>query len=229
MFFSPLTLSNFRALFQDNYAQSLLNSVIITALATGLHPDLRDCLRATRSRAGSSAAGASSALSCSSAGWCPPVIYIIPLFLFFHLLNLIGSFTRADAGVPDRPAAVHGLDVGLLFPGRAGRTRGGRAGRRGRQCRAFFKIALPLALPGVVSVGLLIGIAAWGEYFIPLILGGFATDPATVGIVDFIGVDGSSWGPMAAGALCLIVPVFVATLAAQRGLVRGLTAGAIKG
>jgi ABC-type glycerol-3-phosphate transport system permease component len=34
---------------------------------------------------------------------------------------------------------------------------------------------------------------------------------------------------MAAGALTLIVPVFIATLLAQRNLVRGLTAGAIKG
>jgi ABC-type glycerol-3-phosphate transport system permease component len=34
---------------------------------------------------------------------------------------------------------------------------------------------------------------------------------------------------MAAGALCLIVPVFLATLVAQRTLLDGLTAGAIKG
>jgi len=42
-------------------------------------------------------------------------------------------------------------------------------------------------------------------------------------------VDTINWGAMAAGALTLIVPVFVATLLAQRNLVRGLTAGAIKG
>lgn len=35
VFISPLTLNNFRALFHDNYSQSLVNSVIITALATG--------------------------------------------------------------------------------------------------------------------------------------------------------------------------------------------------
>jgi ABC-type glycerol-3-phosphate transport system permease component len=34
---------------------------------------------------------------------------------------------------------------------------------------------------------------------------------------------------MAAGALCLIVPVFVATLIAQRSLLEGLTSGALKG
>src|SRR4029077_665787 len=88
--------------------------------------------------------------------------------------------------------------------------------------QSFLKIALPLAMPGVVSVALLIGIAAWSEYFIPLILAGPTTTPATVGIVSFIGVDSINWGAMAAGALSLIVPVFIATLLAQRGLLRGL-------
>ena len=94
---------------------------------------------------------------------------------------------------------------------------------------AFWRVSLPLASPGVVSVGLLVAIAAWSEYFIPLILGSSATTPATVGIVNLIGVDTINWGAMAAGALTLIVPVFIATLLAQRNLVRGLTAGAIKG
>jgi multiple sugar transport system permease protein len=159
----------------------------------------------------------------------PPVIYIIPLFLFFHFLNLIGSFTGLTL------AYLTGLLPFTVWMSasyfqavpmeleEAARVDGAS------RLRIFFRIALPLALPGVVSVGLLIGIAAWGEYFIPLILGGFSTEPATVGIVDFIGVDGSSWGPMAAGALCLIIPVFVATLIAQRSLLDGLTAGAIKG
>jgi ABC-type maltose transport system permease subunit len=34
---------------------------------------------------------------------------------------------------------------------------------------------------------------------------------------------------MAAAALMLVVPVFFLTIAAQRGLLRGLTAGAVKG
>jgi multiple sugar transport system permease protein len=84
-------------------------------------------------------------------------------------------------------------------------------------------------MPGVVSVALLCAIASWSEYFIPLILAGPNTTPATVGIVNFIGVDTINWGAMAAGALTLIVPVFVATILAQRGLLRGLTAGAVKG
>jgi multiple sugar transport system permease protein len=228
MFFSALTLSNFRALFQDNYAQSLLNSVIITALATGSTMIFGIPAGYAFARGKFRGRGFFGAFLLFSR-MVPPVIYIIPLFLFFHLLNLIGSFTGLTLAyltgllpftVWMSASYFQGVPVELE---EAARIDGAS------RLRVFFNIALPLALPGVVSVGLLIGIAAWGEYFIPLILGGFGTEPATVGIVDFIGVDGSSWGPMAAGALCLIVPVFVATIIAQRSLLDGLTSGALKG
>jgi multiple sugar transport system permease protein len=90
-------------------------------------------------------------------------------------------------------------------------------------------VVLPLARPGVLTVGLLIAIAAWSEYFIPLILAGIKTTPATVGLVNFIGIDTLNWGALAAGALTLVIPTFVVTLLAQRGMLRGLSAGAVKG
>lgn len=228
MFISPLTLSNFITLFQDGYAKSLLNSVIITGLSTGFtlifgipagYAFARGKFR------GRAFFGAFLLFS----RMVPPVIYIIPLFLFFHLLNLIGSYIGLTLAyltgllpftVWMSASYFQGVPVELEDAARVDGC---------SRLRSFVKISLPLALPGIVSVALLIGIAAWGEYFIPLILGGFSTNPATVGIVDFVGIDGSSWGPMAAGALCLIVPVFLATLVAQRSLIDGLTSGAIKG
>ena len=228
MFISPLTLSNFDSLFQDGYAKSLLNSVIITTLSTGftLIFGIPAGYAFARGRfRGRNFFGAFLLFS----RMVPPVIYIIPLFLFFHELNLIGTFTGLTLAyltgllpftVWMSASYFQGVPVELED---AARVDG--CGR----LRSFISISLPLALPGIVSVGLLIGIAAWGEYFIPLILGGFSTEPATVGIVDFVGIDGSSWGPMAAGALCLIVPVFLATLVAQRSLIDGLTSGALKG
>jgi multiple sugar transport system permease protein len=228
MFISPLTLSNFDSLFQDGYAKSLLNSVIITTLSTGftLIFGIPAGYAFARGRfRGRNFFGAFLLFS----RMVPPVIYIIPLFLFFHELNLIGTFTGLTLAyltgllpftVWMSASYFQGVPVELED---AARVDG--CGR----LRSFVSISLPLALPGIVSVGLLIGIAAWGEYFIPLILGGFSTEPATVGIVNFVGIDGSSWGPMAAGALCLIVPVFLATLVAQRSLIDGLTSGALKG
>jgi ABC-type glycerol-3-phosphate transport system permease component len=228
LIFSPFTLDNFRALRSDEYIGSLINSVIITFLATTItlifgvpagYAFARGKFRGRRFF------GAFLLFS----RMVPPVIYIIPLFLFFHKLHLIGTFAGLTLAyltglLPFTVwmSASYFQDIPSELE-EAGRIDGCN------RMQAFALIALPLAMPGVISVGLLICIAAWSEYFIPMLLGGPTTSPATVGIVNFIGVDSINWGAMCAGALTLIIPVFILTLLAQRGLLSGLTAGAIKG
>jgi multiple sugar transport system permease protein len=95
--------------------------------------------------------------------------------------------------------------------------------------RAFVTVVLPMALPGVLTVGVLIAIASWSEYFIPFLLAGNGTNPATVGLVNYVGTNTIDWGGMAAASLTLVAPVVVLTLFAQRGMLRGLSAGAVKG
>jgi multiple sugar transport system permease protein len=226
--FSPLYSGNISDLNENGFVQSLKSSVILTTtttvatLALGVpagYAFARGKFKGRRSL------GAFLLFS----RMVPPVIFIIPLFLFFHNLNLVGTYTGLTlaylTGLLPFAAwmsASYFQDIPIELE-EAARVDGASRGQ------AFVRIALPLALPGVTTVGLLIAIAAWSEYFIPLILGGPTTTPATVGIVSFIGVDTINWGAMAAGAVCLIVPVFIATLLSQRGLLRGLTAGAMKG
>jgi multiple sugar transport system permease protein len=226
--FSPFTLANFQAVFKGPYLQSLLNSVIITVLTT-------IATLALGVPAGYAFARGRFLGRRFLGGWLlfsrmvPPVIFIIPLFLFFHQLSLINSFLGLVL------AYLTGLlpftiwmtssyfqDIPVELE-EAARVDGGT------RWVAFYRIALPLALPGVLTVGVLIAIASWSEYFIPLLLAGPGTTPATVGVVNFIGVDTINWGALAAAALTLVVPVFVVTVFVQRGLLRGLTAGAVKG
>ncbi len=226
--FSPTTLANFEAVFRGPYLQSLLNSVIITVLTTV-------ATLVFGVPAGYAFARGRFLGRRFLGGWLlfsrmvPPVIFIIPLFLFFHQLHLINSFLGLVL------AYLTGLlpftiwmtssyfqDIPIELE-EAARVDGGT------RAIAFFRVALPLALPGVLTVGVLIAIAAWSEYFVPLLLAGPGTTPATVGVVNFIGVDTINWGALAAAALTLVLPVFVVTLFVQRGLLRGLTAGAVKG
>jgi multiple sugar transport system permease protein len=226
--FSPLTSMNFRALNGDGFIKSLWNSTVLTVATTVATLVLGVPAGYAFARGefvGRRFLGAFLLFS----RMVPPVIFIIPLFLFFHHLNLVGTFTGMVLAYLTGllPFAVwmtasYFQDVPTELEDAArvdGATR----------LQTFLRISLPLAMPGVVSVGLLCAIASWSEYFIPLILAGPDTTPATVGIVNFIGVDTINWGAMAAGALTLIVPVFIATILAQRGLLRGLTAGAVKG
>lgn len=226
--FSPFTFKNVKNLNANGFVDSLGNSCILTftTLACTLGLGVPAGYAFARGKFhGRRFLGAFLLFS----RMVPPVVFIIPLFLFFNKFALTGTYTGLTLAYLTGllPFAVwmsasYFQDIPLELE-EAARVDGASRGQ------AFFRIALPLALPGVLSVGLLVAIAAWSEYFIPLILAGPTTTPATVGIVSFIGVDSINWGAMAAGALALIIPVFVATLLAQRGLLRGLTAGAVKG
>jgi len=226
--FSPTTFNNFAKLVDDKYFNSLLNSVIIAALTTA-------STLALGVPAGYAFARGRFPGREFLGGWLlfsrmvPPVIFIIPLFLFFHDLGLIDSFGGLMLAYMTGllPFAIwmsasYFADIPTDIEDAArvdGCTR----------FQAFYLTALPLALPGIATVANLVAIAAWGEYFVPLILAGPKTTPATVGIVNFVGYDSINWGGMAAASLTLVAPVFVLTIIAQRGLLRGLTAGAVKG
>ena len=226
--FSPFTTKNLSALIDGPFAGSLVASVIITILTTVATLVLGV-------PAGYAFARGRFAGKRFFAGWMllsrmvPPVIFIIPLFLYFHQLKLIDSYLGLTLAyltglLPFTVwlTASYVQDIPLELE-EAARIDGAS------RTRTFLSVVLPLARPGVLTVGLLIAIAAWSEYFIPLILAGVNTTPATVGLVNFIGVDTINWGALAAGALALVIPTFIVTLLAQRGMLRGLSAGAVKG
>jgi multiple sugar transport system permease protein len=96
--------------------------------------------------------------------------------------------------------------------------------------QALYKVVLPLAAPGILTAALLVFIHAWNEFFFALII---MTDPNVqtlpVGIALFPGEYTMPWGEIAAASTIATIPLIVLTLVFQRGIVRGLSAGAVKG
>ena len=94
----------------------------------------------------------------------------------------------------------------------------------------FVAIILPLALPGVFSVGVFVFVLSWNEYLFAGVLitsGSLKTIP--VGISEFITSFDVRWGEiMAMGALATM-PVIALFLSVQRFFLRGVIAGAVKG
>ncbi|HVP19868.1 MAG TPA: carbohydrate ABC transporter permease [Spirochaetia bacterium] len=89
-------------------------------------------------------------------------------------------------------------------------------------------VMLPMALPGLVSTILLCLIFTWNEFFIAFNLTITKVPPLTVYIVGFKTSEGLFWAKMSAAATVSALPVIIAGWVAQRQMVRGLTAGAIK-
>jgi multiple sugar transport system permease protein len=95
---------------------------------------------------------------------------------------------------------------------------------------AFWRIDLPLALPGMAAAGIFAFLASWNEYQIASLL--TKTPKAKtfpVGLYDFTSQFTVDWRGMTAMSVLMIVPAVVFVILIQRRLTEGLTFGAVKG
>jgi ABC-type glycerol-3-phosphate transport system permease component len=95
---------------------------------------------------------------------------------------------------------------------------------------ALYRVVLPAAMPGLVTVSLITFVASWNEFILALVLttsGSMRTAP--VGLHLFMTDYGVEWGSLTAAGILCILPVLVLFLLLQRYFVRGLTAGATSG
>lgn len=95
--------------------------------------------------------------------------------------------------------------------------------------RAFTRIAIPLAGPGIAAAGLLAFIFAWNNFVFALILASADKQPVTVGALAFVTASGIQYGQIAAAIVLSVLPTLALALYAQRWLVEGLSLGAVKG
>lgn len=92
------------------------------------------------------------------------------------------------------------------------------------------RVVLPLAVPGLIVVGVSVFIGAYAQQYLFAITFNQVAElqPLPAGLNQFIGYQSVEWNQMMAAALTGILPVMVVFLFLQKYLVAGLTAGAIK-
>ncbi len=95
--------------------------------------------------------------------------------------------------------------------------------------KVFLYIVLPLALPGIIATGVYIFLTAWDELMFAWVLTNADTMTIPVGIRLFVGNYQNRFDLMMAAATVATLPVVVLFFTLQRHIVRGLTAGAVKG
>lgn len=95
--------------------------------------------------------------------------------------------------------------------------------------KTFFRISIPLAMPGIAAAGLLSFIFAWNNFVFALVLASADKQPVTVGALAFVTASGIQYGQIAAAIVISIAPTLALALFAQRYLVEGLSLGAVKG
>jgi multiple sugar transport system permease protein len=96
--------------------------------------------------------------------------------------------------------------------------------------QALTRVLIPMAAPGLVAACIFTFTLSWNEFLYALIfISSNTARTLPVGLATLIRGDIYLFGPMMAGAVMATVPVMILSMAAQRFVVQGLAAGAVKG
>lgn len=159
----------------------------------------------------------------------PGLSYLIPLFLLFQWLGLMGTLwpqiiIHLVITVPIIIWIMIGYFETTPMELEEAATIDGA-----NRWQVFRHVALPIAKPGVTVAFILAVIFSWNNFVFGIVLAGRETRTLPVAVYNMISFEQLSWGPLAAAALIVTLPVLLLTIIAQRQIIAGLTAGAVKG
>lgn len=163
-----------------------------------------------------------------STKFMPAVGVIVPLFLLFRNLHLLDTLPGlilmyTTMNLPLVVWMMHSYMSEIPFAiYEAAKVDGASVGQE------FFRIALPLSMPGISATALLALIFAWNEVFFAINLTNSHAAPLSVFIGSFKTSEGLFWAQLSAAATLTVLPVLIFGWIAQRQLVRGLSFGAVK-
>lgn len=222
----PPTLANYRQVFDRSpFALYAVNSVIVSGSATlfGLILGVPAAYGIAKGRA------LGMAMLIMLARITPGLSYLIPLFALFRFFRLTGTLapvaiTHLVITIPmivwvmisyfedmhpelEEAALVDGCSI----------------------WRAFARVSLPLAKPGIAVAAILAFIQSWNNFIFAAVLAGRETRTLPVAVFNSMTYEQLSWGPLAAAALIVTLPSLLLTIFVQRDIVTGLAAGAVKG
>ncbi|MBM6593573.1 carbohydrate ABC transporter permease [Microvirga pudoricolor] len=225
------TLQNYRDLFvQTNFPTYFANSLIVAGGATVLSLVIGGlgAYSLSRFKFFGIAAFSNAALICYM---LPEVLIVLPLYIYVVKLGLADTLIAliiANTAFT-LPLALwfmrsyfNAIPVSLEESAMIdGCTR----------LQAMYKVTVPLALPGIISVGVFAFNHAWNEFLFALVFTSSERNKTLpLGLATWIGQDNIySWGMLLAGAVLVTIPVVLFYLLVQRKLVVGLSDGGAKG
>ena len=159
----------------------------------------------------------------------PGIAFLVPWYLIFTKLGLAGSYTSL---ILCQMLVSLPYIVWIMIPTFEALPRELEESAKVDGCitiSAFFRVLLPVSLPGLITATILVFISAWNNFIFGMILGGARTKPLAVAILGFISNNDVNWGGLMAACCVITFPVILITLVLQKYIIAGLTAGAVKG
>jgi len=225
------TLDNYRELFtQTNFVTYFINSVIVAGSTTALSLLVGGlgAYALSRFRFGGMRTFSTLAFVCYM---LPEVLLVIPLYIYtvkFGMADTLFALIIANTAFT-LPLTIWymrsyfnaipaSLEESAMIDGCT-------------RFQAMRKVTLPLALPGLVSVGVFSFNNAWNEFLLALVfISSESKKVLSVGLSEWIGQDNIyNWGMLLGGGVLVTLPVVVFYIFVQRSLITGLAEGGVKG
>jgi multiple sugar transport system permease protein len=159
----------------------------------------------------------------------PNVLLLIPLYAMMRQLNLLYNplslvIAYATFTIPFSVWMLTGylrdlpidMEEAALIDGASRPT-------------AFLRVVLPVLTPSIVATGIYIFIQAWNEYTFAVLFTNESNRTIPVALNNLVGQLGVQWDLLTAGGIINIIPICIMFFFAQKRLIEGMTAGAVKG
>lgn len=224
--FPAWSTENYRALLSGRFGQSYFNSIVVSLGSVVLA--LPFAAMTGYAFARFSTGGRFARFLMLATQMLPPVALVLPSFTLLKGLALTNSLTGltlvyAAINLPFLTWILMGffkaIPVDLEW---AAMTDGATA------WGAFWRIVLPVSLPGLAAAGVLGFILSWNEFLFALVLSGPSTQTIPVALAALQTSNGVQIGNVAAGVILAILPLVIASRFIQRFIVEGLTYGSVK-
>lgn len=159
----------------------------------------------------------------------PPQVVVIPNYILFGDWGLINTYPALI--LPHIPTAVGAFLLRQAFLALPREILDAAKVDGAGHMRTLWAIMLPLSLPVLVTFGLLATQDVWNDFLWPLVITNTdAMRTLPIGVSRLLDQEGNTqWGVVMAGAVYVILPLLIVFLWAQRHIVEGIAAGAVKG
>lgn len=220
-----------RAWQKANIGQTAINSLIITLCSLGLGLTCSTTTAYVLARFKFRLRGVLRGIYLAAI-MVPSIISLIPQYFLLNGMKLLDSqlgliLVYALSSIPFASFILYGFFLTLPHELEEAALVDGSG-----YARTFFKIMLPLAQPGIITVLVINFIDYWNEYYKAIT---YISTPAKftipVGLVVFTQQSQYriDWGALMASNIVLIVPTIIVYCVFQNSIQKGLTAGAVKG
>jgi raffinose/stachyose/melibiose transport system permease protein len=160
----------------------------------------------------------------------PLTVAILPLYITLRQANLVDNLwgiilPQVAFGLPGNILILRGFFAAVPYEIEEAAVLDGCT-----YFGFFWRVLLPLVRPALAAVVVLTMVASWNNFFLPLlVLNSEKLYTLPLGIMQFQGQYGTDWSRVLAFISLALVPTIAFYLVAERHIVSGLTAGAVKG